>query len=75
MIAITSFGIVNIVSGSPVVSGNDFNDVRLKVYPAATATVDNNIINNLVFETNTHSSTFTNNTLSAAAQAALDAVN
>ena len=66
---------VNIVSGSPVVTGNDFNDVRLKVYSAATATVSNNIINNLVFETTTHSSTFTNNTLSAAAQAALDATN
>ena len=65
---------VNIVSGSPVVTGNNFNDVRLKVYAAATATVANNTINTLEFEKNYHSSTFTNNTLSAAAQAALDAV-
>ncbi len=65
---------VNIVSGSPVVTGNDFNDVRLKVYSAATATVSNNAINNLEFETTTYSSTFADNTLSAAAQAALNAV-
>ena len=64
---------VNIVSGSPVVTGNNFNDVRLKVYPAATATVSGNIINNLVFDTTTYSSTFTDNTLSAEAQAALNA--
>ena len=30
---------VNVVSGSPDVSGNDFNDVRFKVYNAATATI------------------------------------
>ncbi|MBQ8853748.1 MAG: right-handed parallel beta-helix repeat-containing protein, partial [Alistipes sp.] len=65
---------VNVVSGSPVVTGNNFNDVRFKVYPAATATIANNTINNLVFETDYHSSTFTNNTLSAAAQKALNAV-
>ena len=64
---------VNIVSGSPVVTGNNFNDVRLKVYPDATATVSGNIINNLVFNTTTYSSTFTDNTLSAEAQAALNA--
>ncbi|MBR2987165.1 MAG: right-handed parallel beta-helix repeat-containing protein, partial [Clostridia bacterium] len=64
---------VNIVSGSPVVTGNNFNDVRLKVYSAATATVSGNTINNLVFETATYSSTFTDNTLSTAAQAALAA--
>jgi hypothetical protein len=64
---------VNIVSGSPVVSGNNFNDVRLKVYGAATATIDSNKINNLVFDTNTYRSTFTNNTLSAEAEAALNA--
>ena len=52
---------VNIVSGSPVVTGNNFNNVRLKVYAAATATVSGNIIGNLVFETDTHASTFTNN--------------
>ncbi len=66
---------VNIVSGSPTVTGNNFNNVRLKVYAAATATVSNNTINNLVFETNTAASTFDNNTLSADAQAALDALN
>ena len=67
---------VNIVSGSPVVAGNDFNDVRLKVYPTATATVYNNEINNLVFEDakNETTSIFTDNTLSETAQAALDAV-
>ena len=66
---------VNIVSGSPVVDRNNFNDVRLKVYEAATATVSKNIINTLEFQTTTHNSTFTDNTLSAAAQAALDACN
>ncbi len=66
---------VNIVSGSPVVDGNNFNNVLLKVYEAATATVSNNTINNLGFATNKHNSTFTDNTLSDAAQAALDACN
>ncbi|MBR7164744.1 MAG: SipW-dependent-type signal peptide-containing protein [Clostridia bacterium] len=67
---------VNVVSGSPVVTGNNFNNVRLKVYAAATATISNNVIGNLEFEaaTNaTYASTFTNNTLSAAAQAVLNA--
>jgi hypothetical protein len=64
---------VNIVSGSPVVTGNNFNNVRLKVYAAATATISKNIINTLEFSANTYSSTFTENTLSADAQAALDA--
>ena len=63
---------VNVVSGSPVVTGNDFNDVRFKVYGAATATISNNIINNLEFDGSTYASTFTNNTLSSAAQAALN---
>ena len=63
---------VNVVSGSPVVTGNDFNDVRFKVYGAATATISNNTINNLEFDDTTYASTFTNNTLSSAAQAALD---
>ena len=68
---------MNVVSGSPVVTGNNFNNVRLKVYSAATATIANNTINNLAFEDGktTHSSTFTNNTLSAEAQAALNAMN
>lgn len=63
---------VNVVSGSPVVTGNNFNNVRFKVYGAATATISNNIINNLEFDGNTYASTFTNNTLSSAAQAVLD---
>ncbi len=68
---------VNVVSGSPVVSGNDFNDVRFKVYNEATATISDNKINNLVFnETNAPAaSTFTaDNTLSAEAQAAIEAL-
>lgn len=68
-------GKVNVVSGSPVVTGNNFNDVRFKVYGAATATISNNTINNLEFDGTTYASTFTNNTLSAEAQAALDAAN
>ena len=63
---------MNVVSGSPVVTGNDFNDVRFKVYGAATATISNNIINKLEFDGTTYASTFTNNTLSSAAQAALN---
>ena len=62
---------VNVVSGSPVVTGNDFNDVRLKVYSAATASVSDNTINNLEFDGNTTDTTFTDNTLSPAAQTAL----
>ena len=67
---------VNVVSGSPVVSGNNFNNVRFKVYNAATATISENTINNLVFnDTNVPTeSTFTDNTLSAEAQAAIDAL-
>lgn len=63
---------VNVVSGSPVVTGNDFNNVRCKVYGAATATISNNTINNLEFDGTTYASTFTNNTLSDAAQVALN---
>jgi hypothetical protein len=66
---------VNVVSGSPVVTGNNFNNVRFKVYGAATATISNNIINNLEFDGTTYASTFTNNTLSSAAQAVLNAAN
>ena len=72
---ITSGRTVNIVSGSPVVSGNNFNNVRLKVYSAATATISGNTINNLVFSEDFSNSTFASNNLSAAAQAALDALN
>ena len=71
-------GRVNLAnSAASTVSGNDFGDERFKVYNGATATISNNEINNLVFnETNAPAaSTFTaDNTLSAAAQAALDAV-
>ncbi len=68
---------VNVVSGSPLVTGNDFKNVRLKVYSAATATISNNTINTLAFEDNatTYASTFTNNTLSDEAQAVLNAMN
>lgn len=66
---------VNVISGSPVVTGNNFGDVRLKVYNVATATITGNTINNLVFNDATVAkSTFADNTLSASAQAALDAV-
>ncbi len=66
---------VNVVSGSPVVTDNNFNNVRFKVYGAATATIAYNTINNLVFDGTVHHSTFTGNTLSPEAQAALDAMN
>ena len=66
---------VNVVSGSPVVSGNNFGDVRVKVYNTATATISNNTINNLVFNDETVAgSTFADNTLSESAQTALEAV-
>lgn len=66
---------VNVVSGSPVVTGNNFGDVRFKVYNDATATIEGNTINNLVFNDESEAkSTFTNNTLSETAQSALDAV-
>ncbi|MBO7278784.1 MAG: hypothetical protein J6U70_04195 [Bacteroidales bacterium] len=64
---------VNVVSGSPVVTRNNFKNVRFKVYGAATATISDNIINNLEFDGPTYASTFSNNTLSVEAQAALDA--
>ena len=65
---------VNVVSGSPVVSGNDFNDVRFKVYNGATATITENEINNLVFnDESVVESTFENNILSTEAQAVLNA--
>ena len=67
---------VNVVSGSPVVTGNDFNDVRFKVYNVATATIENNTINTLAFnDESVVNSTFDSNTLSAEAQAVLDAAN
>ena len=67
---------VNIAqTSSATVRGNDFGNVRFKVYNEATATIENNTINNLVFDNETPTqSTFTANMLSADAQAALDAV-
>lgn len=68
---------VNVVSGSPVVSGNTFNNnVRLKVYNDATAAIENNKgITNLEFSTTSKpNSTFKGNELNDAAKAALTAV-
>jgi len=66
---------VNVVSGSPEVSGNTFkNDVRLKVYNDATANIENNKgITNLEFSKPKEkaNSTFKGNELSVAAEAAL----
>ena len=67
---------VNVVSGSPVVTGNDFGNVRFKVYNDATATISGNKINVLAFnnETVTKSTFADDNILSEDAQTALDAV-
>jgi len=63
---------VNVVSGSPVVTGNDFNNVRFKVYNEATATITGNEINTLEFKDDTKvKSNFGGNTLGADAQALL----
>ena len=71
-------GRVNLAnSAASTVSGNDFGTERFKVYNDATATISNNKINNLVFNATDvpAASTFTaDNTLSAQAQAALDAL-
>ena len=70
-------GRVNLAnSAASTVSGNDFGTERFKVYNGATATISDNEINNLVFnETDVPTeSTFTNNTLSPEAQAAIDAL-
>lgn len=68
---------VNVVSGSPVVTGNDFNDVRLKVYNEASATIEGNIINTLAFSdaTSIVYSTFNNNTLGTEAQTVFASAN
>ncbi len=68
---------VNVASGSPTVSGNEFADgVRLKVYNNATAAIEDNVITNLVFNDETPvQSTFESNTLSEEAYEALKAVN
>ena len=66
---------VNVVSGSPTVTGNDFGEVRFKVYNDATATITDNVINNLVFDNEEAvKSAFGDNTLSDEAQAALNSV-
>ncbi len=66
---------VNVVSGSPVVIGNNFNNVRLKVYNEATATIENNEINVLAFNDESEvNSTFGENTLSKEAEETLKEV-
>ncbi len=63
---------VNVVSGSPVVTGNNFNNVRFKVYNASTASIEENKI--IVLEFNDESevkSSFSDNTLSEDAKSAL----
>ena len=66
---------VNVVSGSPVVTGNDFGNVRFKVYNVATATIKDNEINVLEFSDDSEvNSTFSSNTLSDDAVQALEAV-
>ena len=64
---------VNVVSGSPTVTGNTFADgVRLKVYNDAEATIENNTITVLAFNDESEvKSTFANNILSADAKAVL----
>ena len=64
---------VNVVSGSPTVTGNTFADgVRLKVYNDAEATIENNTITVLAFNDESEvESTFANNILSADAKAVL----
>ncbi len=67
-------GKVNVVSGSPVVTGNDFGNERFKVYNEATATIEDNTINVLAFNDNSEvKSAFAKNTLSEEAKAVLDA--
>ncbi len=63
---------VNVASGSPTVSGNNFNNVRFKVYNSATAKISGNTINNLEFNDESEvMSTFVGNTLSAEAKTVL----
>ena len=68
-------GKVNVVSGSPVVTGNDFGNERFKVYNASTASIEDNKI--IVLEFNDASevkSSFSDNTLSEDAKSALKGV-
>jgi len=67
---------VNVASGSPTVTGNDFGDVRFKVHNDATAEISDNKINTLAFDENDKpiNSRFKGNTLSEAAKTALNAV-
>lgn len=64
-------GRVNLAnSAKGEVSGNDFGTERFKVYNGATATIENNTINNLVFNDDTAvGSSFANNTFSDEAEA------
>ncbi len=67
---------VNVVSGSPVVSGNTFAEtVRLKVYNDATATITDNVLPYVTFdkEDQKANSTFKGNELSEQAAGALEA--
>ncbi len=67
-------GKVNVVNGSPVVTGNNFGNERFKVYNAATAEISGNTINVLAFNDESKvNSTFGKNTLSEKAQVVLDA--
>ena len=67
---------VRVVSGSPVVSGNDFGDVIVKVYNNATATIEDNTINNIEIDEPTAevNSTFGENILSEEAETTLKEV-
>ena len=69
-------GKVNLAnSASGTISGNNFGDNRFKVYNDATATITDNVINNLVFDNEEAvKSAFGDNTLSDEAQAALNSV-
>ena len=69
-------GKVNVTnSATGEISGNDFGTERFKVYNGATAKISNNKIDNLVFNDNTApKADFTGNTLSDAAEDALERV-
>jgi len=66
-------GKVNVTnSATGEISGNDFGTERFKVYNGATATIENNTINNLVFNDESKvNSSFKDNVLSAEAEAAM----
>ncbi|MBR3870663.1 MAG: hypothetical protein IKJ17_04090 [Clostridia bacterium] len=66
-------GKVNVTnSATGEISGNDFGTERFKVYNGATATIENNTINNLVFnDASKVNSLFKDNVLSADAETAM----